>query len=130
MSINERLAEEYDLTIFESEAPDRAEVDFSVYWSYGDDNVAWVWGDKDDYEVECNHPNIEYEDDETQGYCPICGKYCDWSYHVSADDGYEIKERVPHEWHEGDGGIIKEYIKEVYGRQQSKTNNTSNRSES
>lgn len=128
MSINERLAEEYDLTILESEAPDREEVDFFVCWSQCDDNVAWAWGDKDDYEVECNHPNIEYEDDETQGYCPICGKYCDWHREVADEEGHT--ERVPHEWYEGDGGIIKEYIEEVYGRQQSKTNNTSNRSES
>ena len=111
-SFNERLAEEYDLTIYESGAPDRKEIDFSVYSSTEDDNVAWAWGEWNGYEVECTHPNIEYEDEETQGYCPICGKYCDWHYVVSADDGYTIKERVPHQWYEGNGGIIKQYIKQ------------------
>ena len=44
MSFNERIAEEYGLTIFESEAPDREVIDFSVYDSDRDDNVAWGWG--------------------------------------------------------------------------------------
>ena len=127
MSFNQDIAEQYGLTIYESEAPDRERIDFSVYDSDRGDNVAWVWGDKDDYEVECNHPNIEYEDDETQGYCPICGKYCDWHREVADEEGNT--ERVPHEWHEGDGGIIKEYIKENYG-QQSKTDNANHWRES
>lgn len=113
MSFNERLAEEYDLTIYESEAPDREEIDFSVYSSVEDDNVAWAWGARNDHEVECNHPSVEYEDDETQGYCPVCGKYCDWHYVESTDNGYTTRERVPHEWHKGDGGIIKQYIEQT-----------------
>lgn len=105
--------EEYGLSVRESDAPDRLPIDFTI--EDGDDNVAWVWGDKDDYEVECNHPSIEYEDDETQGYCPVCGEYCDWHREVADEEGH--LERVPHEWHEGDGGIIKQIVKEKHGRQ-------------
>ena len=121
MSFNRDIAEQYGLTIYESEAPDREVIDFSVYDSDLDDSVAWVWGAKDDYEVECNH-NIEYGDDDERGYCVICGKECDWHYEnevvnegEDSDGNYYCQTadvRVPHEWHEGDGGIIKQYIDE------------------
>lgn len=108
----EDLLKELGLKVRESDNPERSPIDFTI--EDGEDNVAWVWGEWNGYEVECTHPNIEYEDDETQGYCPICGEYCDWHYDISADDGYTIKERVPHQWYEGDGGIIKKYIEEEY----------------
>ena len=132
MSFNERIAEQYGLTIYESEAPDRKTIDFSVYDSDTDDNVAWVWGGGDtvavdnkeynyDYEVECDH-KIEWGDDDERGYCVVCGKECDWHYEnqvvnegKDSDGNYYCqtdKVRVPHEWHEGDGGIIKQYINE------------------
>lgn len=108
-----RELEELELSIRESDAPDRKPVDFTIEDDV--DNVAWVWGDADSYEVECNHPHIEWEDDETQGYCPLCGKYCDW--HREVADEYGHLERVPHQWYEGDGGAIKKIVKEKYGRQ-------------
>lgn len=102
---------EWGLEIRESEAPDRLPIDFSICDS--EDNVAWVWGkNEDDLEWECTHPFVEYDDDESVGECPVCGATCDWHYETSADDGYVIKERVPHEWHNQYGGIIKQYIKE------------------
>lgn len=124
----------YGLTIYESEAPDREVIDFSVADS--EDNVAWVWGGGDtvaidnkeydyDYEVECDHAIIDYGDDDEQGRCVVCGRTCDWHYEKEIvneghdeDGNYYCREtevRVPHEWHEGDGGIIKQYIKENYG---------------
>lgn len=113
---NELIKEFKDmgLRIVESEAPDREKIDFSI--ADDNDNIAWVWGSGEpitvdgkpslDYEVECDHCFVEYEDDEHQGYCPICGRYCDW--HWEGDGLY--RERVPHNWEEGDGGIIKKII--------------------
>lgn len=135
-SFNQDIAEQYGLTIYESEAPDREKIDFSVCSSDLDDNVAWAWGSGEvvavdnkeynyDYEVECNH-QIEYGDDDERGYCVVCGQECDWHYEKEwLDEGHdedgvcigrEIEVRVPDEWHEGDGGIIKQYIKEYYGK--------------
>lgn len=133
MSFNERIAEQYGLTIYESEAPDREAIDFSVYDSDTDDNVAWVYGSGDtvavdnkeynyDYEVECDH-KIEWGDDNERGYCVVCGKECDWHYENQVvSEGHDedgrytcqtANVRVPHEWHEGDRGIIKQYIEQT-----------------
>lgn len=126
MGINERLAEQYGLTIYESDAPDRKPVDFSVYSSYDGDNMAWVWGDADDYEVECNH-EVEWGDDDELGYCVVCGKECSWHWENQVvnegkdeDGNYYCQTagvREIDDWHEGDGGIIKQYVKEKYGQQ-------------
>lgn len=115
------------LKVRESDDPNRYPVDFCIEDIY--DNIAWVWGNKDDYEVECNHPSIEYEDDDEQGRCEVCGQTCYWHYEKDiVNEGHDeqgnytcqvARVRVPDEWHEGDGGIIKQYVKEVYGRQQS-----------
>lgn len=65
-------------------------------------------------EWECSHPSatVEYGDDDEQGECLLCGAMCDWHYVVSNDDGYTVKERVPHEWHEPEPprGIIGQLI--------------------
>lgn len=113
---------QYGLSIYESEAPGREEIDFSVYDSDLDDNVAWVWGAKDDHEVDCDH-KIEWGDDYERGHCVVCGKECDWYWEREwVDDGHDEdggcighyeQHRVPHEWHEGDGGIIKQYIEQT-----------------
>lgn len=131
--MNENLAEQYGLTIFESDAPDRQKIDFSVYSSSLGDNVAWVWGDGDvvsidnkeygyDYEVECDH-EIEWGGDDERGYCVICGKECDWHWENQVvnegkdeDGNYYCQTagvRTIDEWHEGDGGIIKQYIEQT-----------------
>lgn len=104
-------------TIYESDAPDREPVDFSL--SDEEDNVAWVWGaNPNDVEYECNHPEVEYDDDETVGECVLCGSTCDWHYEASADCGYTIREQVPHEWYlrRDVGGLIGEYLKELEAR--------------
>lgn len=122
MSFNQDIAEQYGLTIYESDAPDREKIDISVHSDEIDDNIAWAWGREDDYEVECNH-QIEWGDDDERGYCVVCGKECDWHYEKEwVDEGHDEdggcighyeQQRVPHEWHEGDGGIIKQYINET-----------------
>ena len=109
--------EDMGLHIVESDAPNRENIDFSI--ADKNDNVAWVWGSGEeitvndkfclDYEVECDHSFVEYDDDEIVGYCPICGSTCDWHWE---NDG-EYMSRVPHSWNtyeEGDGGLIKKYI--------------------
>lgn len=112
-TIDEKLAD-FGLKIRYNDAKDREPIDLSI--EDGEDNVAWVWGSEPfhDIEWECNHPNecIEYEDDETQGECLLCGSWCDWHEEVSADDGYTIKERIPHTWYprQTAGGIIGEII--------------------
>lgn len=82
----------------------------------GEDNVAWVWGDKsNDVDWECNHPYqcIDFGDDmEERGECLLCGAYCD--YHYEKDDqGNKVPE--PHEWYPRRyvGGLIGEYLKEL-----------------
>ena len=117
------VLKEAGLRVRESDNPDRLAVDFSI--EDENDNVAWVWGTPEDYEVECDHGIVEYDDDEHVGECLICGATCDW--HFEEDNGnvgdyyWNGKYKVPHSWHyEKDrGGIIKQYVKEVYGRQQS-----------
>lgn len=97
----------WGFTVFESEAPDREEIDFSIGDKEG--NVAWVWGSKDNYEVECDHVFVEFSNnDEERGRCLICGETCDWCYHPD-------HHKNPVEWHpeESDGGFIKKYIEET-----------------
>ena len=99
--------------VLESEAPDREEVDFTI--SDKEDNVAWAWGTRDGYEVECNHELVEFSSDETErGVCVICGLTCDWHYDYDEDG---CRHKTPHEWHyedgDGDGGLIEKYIEET-----------------
>lgn len=99
---------EYGLEIRWADWQDHEPIDFDI--SDGNENVAWVWGkDEDDLEWECNHPFVEYDDDESVGECPVCGATCDWHWE---DDGEGHKERVPHQWHYQYGGIIKKIIEE------------------
>lgn len=108
----------WGFTVFESEAPDREEVDFTI--SDKEDNVAWVWGTIDSYEVECNHELVDFSGDETErGECVICGQTCDWHYDYDEDG---CRHKTPHEWHpeEGDGGLIKKYIEETSAEKQAR----------
>lgn len=107
---------DYDLTLRESDSPDREPVDFAI--EDGDDNVAYVWGVKpDDVDWECNHPYqcIEFGDDrDEQGECLLCGSWCD--FHYSPDDeGHGVPE--PHEWYPRKtvGGLIGKYLEELKG---------------
>lgn len=114
MSKVEDELKDYGLSLRENDSPEREPVDFSVRDESGNE-VASVWGAKsDDVDWECSHPSgyVEYEDDETQGECPLCGSYCDWHYEI---DGERNKERVPHEWYprQRAGGLIGKYLEEL-----------------
>lgn len=105
--------EELGLKVYESEAPDRQLVDFDV--SDGEDNVAWVWGDRlDDVDWECDHPYqyINFGDGEEQCECTLCGSFGDYHYEED-DEGHKVPE--PHEWYprRNIGGLIGEYLKEI-----------------
>lgn len=111
----EEALKEYDLHIVQSNKKDRMPIDFEIRDSY-DTFCTEVWGKTpDDVEITCEHPAVEFDDDETVGECPICGATCDWHYESSADDGYVIQERVPHDWHipEKIGGIVGKYLQEL-----------------
>lgn len=106
---------EYGLTMYQKDDPNREPIDFTIADSYGN-NVCWVWGKTpEDTEVDCNHPYVEYGDDDERGECKICGATCDWHWEESADDGYTIQEHMPHAWYIPDriGGIIGEYLNEL-----------------
>lgn len=113
--------EEHGLKIRWSDNPDASPIDFSI--EDDEDNVAWVWGNTiDDVEVECNHPVVEYDDDEPVGECPVCGATC--SVHYEADTGnvedyyWSGRTLVPHEWYPPQkvGGWIAKYLKDLKGR--------------
>ena len=109
---------EYGLTLRESDSPDRDLVDFTI--EDGENNVAWVWGNKpDDVDFECSHPYqcIEFGDGrEEQGECLLCGAYCDYHYEED-DEGNKAPE--PHEWYprRDVGGLIGKYLKELKGKE-------------
>lgn len=94
--MNEEL-KQYGLHVEYSEADDREPIDFEIRDSRGE-LYATVWGSspRDDVQIDCEHDIVEYEDDETQGECAICGAVCDWHYE---DDGDGNSVRVPHDWH-------------------------------
>ena len=107
---------EYDLHVEHSEAIDREPIDFEIRDKDGK-LYATVWGSNpfNDVQTDCNHDFVEYDDDETVGECPICGATCNWHWQVSADDGYMIKERIPHEWEipKEIGGIVGRYLERL-----------------
>lgn len=111
----EEQLKELRLNVRWSDDPDREVIDFSI--DDGKDNVAWVWGSEpfNDIQIECNHPEVEYGDDDERGECKICGATCDWHWEESADDGRLTKERVPHDWYAPKhiGGIVGEYLEEL-----------------
>lgn len=115
----ENELKEYDLHVEHSEADDREPIDFEIRDDRGE-LYATVWGSHptDDVQIDCEHGFVEYDDDETVGECPICGATCDWHYESSADDGYAIQERVPHDWHtpEKIGGIVGRELKRLQER--------------
>ena len=55
-------------------------------------------------DLDCEHVNITYWDDDERGVCDECGATCDWHWENEVVDNYpdyikEVKVRVPHEWH-------------------------------
>lgn len=110
---------EYDLHVEHSQADDREPVDFEIR-DKQDNLCATVWGSEpwNDIQIDCEHPVVEFDDDETVGECPICGATCNWHWHISADDGYETKDRVPDGWEKPNkiGGIVGKYLEELRSR--------------
>ena len=114
----EEELKKYGLKIRWSDNPDASPIDFSI--EDDQDNVCWVWGNSiDDIEVECDHPVVEYDDDETVGECPVCGATCSAHYETDAGnvEDYYWSGRVltPHEWfpRKTPGGIIGDILKEI-----------------
>lgn len=104
---------EYDLHVVHSDAEDRMKIDFKIYDDH-DTFCAEVFGDKpDDVEVVCEHPAVEFDDDETVGECPICGAWATWHWETSADDGIVIEDRIVDSWEQQKevGGIVGRYLK-------------------
>jgi hypothetical protein len=110
--MEEKLAE-YGLHAEWSEAKDREPIDFEIR---DDQDELWatVWGNwpVQDIQIDCDHPVVEFEDDEQVGVCPVCGATCTWHWDVSADDGYEVKEKIPDQWTRTEhiGGIVGESL--------------------
>lgn len=112
---------EYGLKVRESDNPDREPIDFLIYDE--DDNVCWVWGETpDNVDWECNHPIVEFDDDEPAGECLLCGSHCDCHYEADIgnveDYAWSGRRLVPHEWHTGTqiGGLVREYLEELKGK--------------
>ena len=106
---------EYDLHIVESEKGDRYPVDFEIRDNYNT-FCAEVWGeDAEDMQIVCEHPTVEFDDDEYVGECPLCGAWATWHWQESADDGYTVKEQVVDTWdyQEVPGGILGKYLEEL-----------------
>lgn len=108
----------YGLHLIENDDPDRENIDF--YVECEGDNVAYVWGDtKDNVEWECNHPIVNYDDDEPVGECLLCGCACDCHYEPDIgnveDYSWSGRRLVPHEWYprRDIGGLIGEYLSEL-----------------
>lgn len=58
-------------------------------------------------DLDCEHVNVTYGDDDERGVCDDCGATCDWHWEKEIVDNYpdyikEVEVRVPHEWHWGD----------------------------
>ena len=122
----EQELKELGLHVEWSEAEDHEPIDFEIRDDY-DNLVATVWG-KDpcsDIDIDCEHYGAEFDDDESVGECPICGATCTWHWHISADDGYTIKEQVPDQWDRPDkiGGIVGKYLNEEKACQSFTTSN-------
>lgn len=114
--MNKKLTNELadlGLHIEESKDEDRKAIDFSITDGY---KSCWVWGNKpNDLEVDCEHPIVEFDDDETVGECPVCGATCDWHYESYNDDGYTVSDRIPHQWHNNKeiGGLVSKIIEDT-----------------
>lgn len=91
--------EELDMHAIYSKKEDRDPIDFEVR----DDRsvfCAEVFGTKpyDDIQIVCEHPVVEFDDDETVGECALCGATCTWHNEVVSDGDCIIKDHVVDEW--------------------------------
>lgn len=106
---------EYGLQIVQSKEKDRDPIDFEVRTINQDELCATVWGSEpwNDVQVDCDHGIVEYQGEDEQGECVICGEKCDWHWEEYADGGRALQERVPQEWYfqKKIGGIVGDYLK-------------------
>lgn len=111
--------EEYDLQVKYSMKDDRYPIDFKIVEEDGT-YCAEVWGDDPHYvNVECEHPRLEFSDDECVGECPVCGQTCFWHWETTSDGNCIMKERVVDEWltrERNNTGIIGKEIERLLER--------------
>lgn len=113
----EEALKEYDLHVVESTEPDRRKIDFRIL----DDHNAFcaeISGDNpNDVEIDCEHPMVEFDDDEHVGECPICGAWATWHWEESADNGYTVRDKCVDSWDYENvpGGILGKYLKDLQG---------------
>lgn len=99
------------------------EMGFKVIIEHGE---VWVMTDEgedstkvaimdEDGQISCDHPPIavEFDEDEPAGECLLCGAMCSTHAEFANVEEHYWMERVPHEWHEGNGGLIKKYKEEM-----------------
>ena len=111
----EEALKEYDLHMVESKEPDRRKIDFKIFDRHNT-FCAEVSGDNpDDVEIDCEHPEVEFDDDEHVGECPICGAWATWHWGEYGEDGRVYKEQVVDTWDYQNvpGGILGKYLKEL-----------------
>lgn len=117
----EKELKDYGLYFKENDDPNRDNIDFAI----GDkeDNVCWVWGETpDNVDWECNHPIVEFDDDEPVGECLLCGSHCDCHYEADIgnveDYAWSGRRLVPHEWYTRTqiGGLVGKYLEELKGK--------------
>ena len=109
------------LSLHESDAPDRDQIDFTIMDA--EDDVCWVHGDAHGVSIDCDHPyeSIEWVDDDECGICHLCGAECTWHWeheeeYEGTDENGDVEStkldyREPDEWSERQGeGLIGEYL--------------------
>lgn len=77
-------------TFKESQEPDRWPIDFKVLDEDGNE-VAQVWGNnRYDFEIDCNHSEVDFGDEDIMGECAICGAFCKWHNETDVvNEGYD-----------------------------------------
>lgn len=111
----EGALKEYDLHVVQNDKKDRMPIDFKILDDH-DIFCAEVWGETpDNVEITCEHPAVEFEDDEHVGECPVCGAWATWHLEESADDGYTVRDKYVDSWDYENvpGGILGKYLKEL-----------------
>lgn len=105
----------YDLHIVQSNKEDRRKIDFKILDDRGEFCAEVFGNNPDDVEIVCEHPAVEFDDDEHVGECPICGAWATWHWEMSADDGYTVKDKYIDSWDYQNvpGGIIGKYLEEL-----------------
>ena len=112
--MEEQLKEHY-LHIEQNEKPNKYPIDFEIKDKQGKLWAA-VWGESvNDIEIECDHPAVEFDDDEHVGECVVCVAWTTWHWEKYNDDGYPCYERIVDSYipQKEPGGIIKEYLKKL-----------------